>query len=230
MDIETIYRLYFRDVCLFLQGLTRSETLAEELTQETFFRALDGLKDYDGKQDVRAWLFTVARNAYYDHCRRAKHAAPLEDAETKAAESPDIAQLLVDKDAAFTVHQCLHALEEPYKEVFSLRVFGELPFERIGAIFGHNAAWARVTYYRAKTRLLRIRMQLKHRQRRLRLRRAAGRTTMRNLSIPETSTAIRIRWEMCRMNRRRLETVKRRKRAETPEQRIMSNCSQVGIF
>ena len=145
MDIETIYRLYFRDVCLFLQGLTRSEALAEELTQETFFRALDGLKDYDGKQDVRAWLFTVARNAYYDHCRRAKHAAPLEDAETKAADSPDITQLLVDKDAAFTVHQCLHALEEPYKEVFSLRVFGELPFERIGAIFGHNAAWARVT-------------------------------------------------------------------------------------
>ena len=66
---------------------------------------------------------------------------------------PDIAQLLVDKDAAFTVHQCLHTLEEPYKEVFSLRVFGELSFEDIGAIFGHNAAWARVTYYRAKTKL-----------------------------------------------------------------------------
>lgn len=62
-------------------------------------------------------------------------------------------QLLVDQDAAFTVHQCLHTLDEPYKEVFSLRVFGELPFERIGLIFGHNAAWARVTYYRAKTQL-----------------------------------------------------------------------------
>lgn len=126
MDMETIYRLYFRDVYLFLQGLTRSETLAEELTQETFFKALDGLKNFDGKQDVRAWLFTVARNCYYDHCRKAKHAAPLEDAETKAADTPDIAQLLV---------------------------FGELSFEDIGAIFGHNAAWARVTYYRAKTKL-----------------------------------------------------------------------------
>ena len=71
----------------------------------------------------------------------------------RAHESPDIAQLLVDKDAAFTVHQCLHAVEEPYKEVFSLRVFGEMPFDRIGAIFGHNAAWARVNYYRAKTRI-----------------------------------------------------------------------------
>ena len=153
MDMETIYRLYFRDVYLFLQGLTRSETLAEELTQETFFKALDGLKNFDGKQDVRAWLFTVARNCYYSHCRKAKHTAPLEAAETKAADTPDIAQLLVDRDAAFTVHQCLHALEEPYKEVFSLRVFGELSFEDIGAMFGHNAAWARVTYYRAKTKL-----------------------------------------------------------------------------
>ena len=153
MDVETIYRLYFRDVCLFLQGLTHNEALAEELTQETFFKALEGLEGYDGQRDVRAWLFAVARNAYYDHCRRAKHTAPLEDAETKAAEGPDIAQLLVDKDAAFTVHQCLHRLQEPYKEVFSLRVFGELSFEQIGSIFGHNAAWARVTYYRAKTKL-----------------------------------------------------------------------------
>ena len=82
MDIDSIYRLYFRDVFLFLQGLTHNEALAEELTQETFFKALDGLKDYDDRQDVRAWLFTVARNAYYSHCRRTKHTAPLEDAET----------------------------------------------------------------------------------------------------------------------------------------------------
>ena len=140
MDIDSIYRLYFRDVFLFLQGLTHNEALAEELTQETFFKALDGLKDYDDRQD-------------YSHCRRTKRTAPLEDAETAPADTPDIAQLLVDQDAAFTVHQCLHTLDEPYKEVFSLRVFGELPFERIGLIFGHNAAWARVTYYRAKTQL-----------------------------------------------------------------------------
>ena len=88
MDIETIYRLYFRDVFLFLQGLTGSETLAEELTQETFFKALDGLKGFDGRQDVRAWLFTVARNAYYDHCRKAKRTAPLEAAAEDAGVDP----------------------------------------------------------------------------------------------------------------------------------------------
>lgn len=90
MDIDSVYRLYFRDVFLFLQGLTHNEALAEELTQETFFKALDGLKDYDDRQDVRAWLFTVARNAYYSHCRRTKRTAPLEDAETAPADTPDL--------------------------------------------------------------------------------------------------------------------------------------------
>ena len=154
MDIETIYRLYFRDVSLFLQGLTHSEPLAEELTQETFFKALDGLKRFGGRQDVRAWLFTVARNAYYDHCRRQNRTTSLDALpEEPASRLPDLEELLIDEDAAFTIHQCLHRLEEPYKEVFSLRVFGELSFEKIGSIFGHTANWACVTYYRAKTRL-----------------------------------------------------------------------------
>ena len=152
-NMEEIYQAHARTVYKFLLSQCHDADLAEELTQETFFKALDGLKNFDGKQDVRAWLFTVARNCWYDRCRKAKHTAPLEAAETQAADTPDIAQLLVNKDAAFTVHQCLHTLEEPYKEVFSLRVFGELSFEDIGAIFGHNAAWARVTYYRAKTKL-----------------------------------------------------------------------------
>ena len=153
MDMDELYRLYFRDVAFFLQGLTHSESLAEELTQETFFKALNGLREFDGRQDIRAWLFTVARNCYYSYCRKNNKTVPLDDAEQTAAHTPDPVELLVDKDAAFTVHQCLHQLEEPYKEVFSLRVFGELSFEDIGAIFGHNASWARVTYYRAKAKI-----------------------------------------------------------------------------
>ena len=79
MDMDALYRLYFRDVFLFLQGLTHSESLAEELTQETFFKALNGLKHFDGRQDIRAWLFTVARNCYYSHCRKAKQTVPLDE-------------------------------------------------------------------------------------------------------------------------------------------------------
>lgn len=154
MDMDALYRLYFRDVFLFLQGLTHSESLAEELTQETFFKALNGLKHFDGRQDIRAWLFTVARNCYYSHCRKAKQTVPLDEAfQPAAAPQLDLDELLIDEDAAFTIHQCLHRLEEPYKEVFTLRVFGELSYEKIGAIFGHTANWACVTYCRAKRKI-----------------------------------------------------------------------------
>lgn len=154
MDMDALYRLYFRDVCLFLQGLTHSEPLAEELTQETFFKALGHLDSFDGRQDIRAWLFAIARNCYYSHCRKQSRSTSLEALPAEPASAqPDLEELLIDEDAAFTIHQCLHQLEEPYKEVFSLRVFGELSFEKIGSIFGHTANWACVTYYRAKTKL-----------------------------------------------------------------------------
>ena len=65
----------------------------------------------------------------------------------------NVEELLLDEDAAFTILQCLHRLEEPYKEVFSLRVFGELSFENICSIFCHTSNLACVTYYRAKQKI-----------------------------------------------------------------------------
>ena len=63
---------------------------------------------------------------------------------------PDLLQNFSDKETAFQVHKVLHRLAEPYKEVFSLRVFGELSFSDISDLFGKSESWARVTYYRAK--------------------------------------------------------------------------------
>ena len=62
MDIETIYNDYFRDVYLFLRSLSAEAHIAEEITQETFARALAAIDSLDGRKDIRAWLFTIARN------------------------------------------------------------------------------------------------------------------------------------------------------------------------
>ena len=153
MDMETIYRLYFRDVYLFLQGLTRSETLAEELTQETFFKALKALDQYDGRKDIRAWLFTIGRNTFYSHCRKRGRAVSWEELRETPSEV-SISDELMDREQAFLIHQFLHTMAEPYKEVFTLRVFGELPYDRIAALFGKTPSWARVTYYRAKEKIV----------------------------------------------------------------------------
>lgn len=64
MDFDLIYQTYFEDVFLYLRGLSNSETIAEEITQETFMKALKALDRFDGSKDIKAWLFTIAKNTY----------------------------------------------------------------------------------------------------------------------------------------------------------------------
>lgn len=149
MDFSDIYNEYFRDVFHFVLSLSRDGNIAEEITQETFMRALRQLDSYDGVRDHHAWLFTIARNAWYDHCRRRRYVAPMPETEVRD-ESAGLPERLTDEETAMQIHRFLHDMPEPYKEVFTLRVFGELPYERIGLIFGKSAGWARVVYYRAK--------------------------------------------------------------------------------
>lgn len=154
MDFEHIYRLYFKDVFLYLRALSASADTAEEITQETFVKALKSIDTFDGSKDIRAWLFTIARNTYYTHCRRQSRYADEELSENEPDIQPDFTERFADEESAFQIHRFLHGMDEPYKEVFSLRVFGELPFEKIGAIFGKSSGWARVTFYRAKKQII----------------------------------------------------------------------------
>ena len=143
---------YYEDVFRFLRGLSRDELLAEELTQETFARALASADSYRGQAQMRVWLCAIARNLYISHLRQAQRCVPV--GEELPDEAAQLETLIADKEAAMQIHKLLHILEEPYKEVFMLRVFGELGFREIGEIFGKTAHWSCVTYHRAKARLI----------------------------------------------------------------------------
>lgn len=147
--MEQLYRLYFRDVYLYPRSLCGSEQLAEELTAETFSQALAGLHRFRGDCDVRVWLCQIAKYQYYTHCRKQKR-QPQPLPEHLPDSRCSLEQALEDKDAAARIHQYLHQMRQPYQEVFMLRVFCELPFAQIAALFGKTESWARVTYYRAK--------------------------------------------------------------------------------
>ncbi len=152
-DFEEIYKLYFDDVFRFLRGLTANEDLAEELTGETFFKALRALNKFNGSCDVRVWLCQIAKNSYYTYLKKQKQIVDQEDLSSIEATEKSIEKLLIDKEAAFQLHQLLHNLADPYKEVFSLRVFGELSFKQIALLFGKSEHWACVTYHRAKGKI-----------------------------------------------------------------------------
>jgi RNA polymerase sigma-70 factor (ECF subfamily) len=159
LNIQEVYEQYFTIVYRYLLSLSHNTHIAEELTQETFFKALKKVDDFRGDCDLRVWLCQISRNTYYDYLKKNKKYAPELQEETEDTFSKDLLQNFSDKDTAFQVHKVLHRLSEPYKEVFSLRVFGELSFATISSLFGRSESWARVTYHRACKK---IREELNH--------------------------------------------------------------------
>ena len=144
------FEKYYEDVLRFLRGLSRDEYLAEELAQETMFRAIKSIRTFNGDCELRVWLCTIAKNLFFTYCKRQKCLSYEETCENFEAEEELFVQIIEDREMAFRVHRILHDMKEPYKEVFSLRIFGELSFREIGELFQKSEHWACVTYHRAK--------------------------------------------------------------------------------
>jgi len=157
---EEVYKRHYHDVFLFLLRLTRDEALAEELTQATFVQALLHIGRFEERCELRVWLCQIAKHLAYAHAKKQKYELALPESEDWEDPS-SFPRDLEARDEAFRLHLLLHGLDEPYKEVFSLRVFGELPFVKIAEIFGKTESWARVTFHRAK-RKIQERMESEH--------------------------------------------------------------------
>lgn len=151
MDFERIYAEHFSDVYKYVLSLSRNEAIAEEITQETFFKAMRSVGKFKGACGLYVWLCQIAKHTYFSFCQKRKRDVSSVDAELLAG--TDIEADYLDRDAAKRLHVLLHNLNEPYKEVFTLRVFGELPFSRIGELLGKTDSWARLIFYRAKKQL-----------------------------------------------------------------------------
>ncbi len=151
-EIEKIYVEYFSDVYRYVLSLCREEDMAKEITQETFFKALRHIDKFNGSCKFYVWLCQIAKNTYFKAKAKQKRAAARLEAD---APDPaiDVEKAYLDGEDARKIHILLHDLCEPYKEVFMLRVFGELPFSQIGELFGKTDNWARLIFYRAKKRI-----------------------------------------------------------------------------
>ena len=149
-DFEQLYNTYYMKVYSYVMTLAKNRDVAEEVTQDAFFRAMRTNHTHRGGSSEFTWLCAIAKNIFIDEQRAHQRRAEL-DSET--ASDTDIEKAFVDEDTAFHIHQVLRALEEPYKEVFQLRVFGELSFQKIGLLCGKTETWARVTYHRARLKI-----------------------------------------------------------------------------
>lgn len=149
-EFEEVYRLYFQDIYKYALALTQDKHTAEEITQETFFKALRSIDQFEGRCKVYVWLCQIAKNTYFTQYQRAIKGERLLP---EPKYSGSLEERLEEREAVFAIQKALHGLPEPFKEVFSLRTFGELSFKQIGTLFGKTESWARVTYHRAKLKI-----------------------------------------------------------------------------
>ena len=151
-ELESLYRAYFQDVYLYILSLSKDEHIAEDITSEAFIKAIKSIDTFKGDCDIRVWLCQIAKNCYYSYLRKNKKII-YRDEEPEHISEINIEQLIVSKEDSMKIHEILHRLKEPYKEVFSLRVFSELSFREIGNLFGKSENWACVTYHRARKKI-----------------------------------------------------------------------------
>jgi RNA polymerase sigma factor (sigma-70 family) len=126
--------------------LCRDKSIAEEVTQETFLKALKNIDNFQGK-------CKIAKNTLYTYqSKQARMSSRTTNQNSWSIDEPasSLDDVVIRKEDVLRVHRVLHNMKEPYKEVFTLRVFGELSFGEISGLFGKTESWARVTFYRAK--------------------------------------------------------------------------------
>lgn len=142
-EYEAVYR--------YVLLLCRNDSTAQDITQEAFLKAMRAAAQFQGNSSLYTWLCAIAKNHWINLCRAEGKELPLLDPAAFETEHGDsLEDRLIEKDTALQIHEILHNLPEPYKEVFSLRVFGQLSFQEIAHLFGKTESWARVTHHRAR--------------------------------------------------------------------------------
>ena len=152
MEFDQIYSTYFKPVYLYVMQLSGSEHIAEEITSETFFKAINSIDSFRGDCDMRVWLCQIAKNTYFSYLKKNKKVLSIDESDLQNVADPDacIDVQIGEQEEARLIRKILHDMSDPYKEVFMWRVFGELSFKEIADLYGKTDNWACVTYHRAR--------------------------------------------------------------------------------
>ena len=148
--IEEIYEMYSRKVFLFLLSKTNNVDIAEELTQETFFQAIQCIDRFKGNSSILTWLCGIAKNVWLKDLRKRQETLPIDDNILEITDKQEINLQWEQKE----ILQLIHDMNEPVREVMYLRLISNLSFAEIGEIIGKTENWTRVTFFRGKQKIV----------------------------------------------------------------------------
>ncbi len=153
-DMAQIYEQYFETVNKYLFCLTHNNDISEELTQETFYRAVKKIDTYRGECKMSVWLCQIAKHIWYDQCRKNKKMVNVPEEEISTIQlDTTMEEQIIFNDEKVSLYKKMQKLDDRTREVLYLRITGELSFKEIGTILNKTENWARVTFYRGKNQL-----------------------------------------------------------------------------
>ena len=154
-EFEKIYEVYFRDVYYYILSLSKDKYIAEDITSETFLKAIRAIDKFRGDSSLKVWLCQIAKNEYYSFLRKNKKIDFIDRGED-ISEDEDrniLEKEIISNDETTKINNMISLLEDPYSQVFKLRFYGEFSFKAIGDLFGKTDNWACVTYHRSRKKL-----------------------------------------------------------------------------
>ena len=152
--MEQIYEEYFDTVNKYLFCLTKNNDISEELTQETFYKAVKKIDTYRGECKISVWLCQIAKNLWYDQCRKNKKIVNVEEKDLLDVQALNtLEEQVISNDEKLLLYKKMQNLDEKTREVIYLRITGELSFKEIGIILNKTENWARMTFYKGKNKL-----------------------------------------------------------------------------
>ena len=155
MNIKKICEEYYPMVSGYLLALTGGDRdLAEDLTQETFFRAIKNIGSFKGESKVSTWLCQIGKYTFWQHLDKKNRYTQVSLDEANEIPALDLVEEIYQKqETTKLLYKNIAELDDDTKKVVMLRITGELSFKEIGELMGKTATWARVTFYRGKQRL-----------------------------------------------------------------------------
>ena len=152
MDMKKICEEYYQTVYGYLVTITgRDYDFAEELTQETFYRAIKNANKFRGDCKMSTWHCQIAKYTFYQYLDKKNRKKEVSmDTVIETAAKQQLEKEYISNEQKLEIYKKIQKLESPTKDVLMLRLSGELSFREIGEILGKTENWARVTFYRGK--------------------------------------------------------------------------------
>ncbi len=147
-DFNEIYIENYQLVYKYLLFLTNNKYISEELTEETFYKAIINISKFKNNSKLSTWLCKIARNLWIDEIKRKNKIAEINDKDVIVTED-----VFLEKEERMQLFKAIQKLDVLTRDVIYLKIKGDLSYKEIAEIMNTTETWVRVTFYRGKEKM-----------------------------------------------------------------------------